>query len=278
MSAEKGLSLHIVPTSHAVMSNRLLLRRVLQNLLSNAVKYTDSGKIVMGCRRDGDKILIEVHDSGPGIPEEKQDLIFREFHRLADRGSGERGLGLGLSIVERIVKLLGHELSVRSVQTRGSTFTLSAERAKALILPDKSAPSPQIAQLQLDGLRVLCVDNEPEILDGMRTLLEGWGCQVTTASGLSEADTGLEHRNKADWPEILLMDYHLDEGTGLEAIKQLRKRLGPSAPAILITADRSSELRGNAVELGISLLNKPVKPAALRALMSRSSLPQQAAQ
>ncbi|PLX45046.1 MAG: hybrid sensor histidine kinase/response regulator [Hyphomicrobiales bacterium] len=277
LAAEKGLSLHIVPTSLAVMSNRLLLRRVLQNLLSNAVKYTEAGKVVMGCRRSGANIRIEVHDSGPGIPEDKHDLIFREFHRLADRGSGESGLGLGLSIVERIVKLLGHELNVRSVQNRGSTFILSAVRSE-IIESQPPMPSPQIAQLQLDGLRVLCVDNEPEILEGMRTLLQGWGCQVETDPGLDAAGSPLAALADDNWPDILLMDYHLDQGTGLELIARIRQRMGAAVPAILITADRSTDLRRNAEAQGISVLNKPVKPAALRALMSRSSLARQAAQ
>lgn len=278
LAAEKGLRLHIVPTSLAVISNRLLLRRVLQNLLSNAVKYTEAGQVVMGCRRDGSNIRIEVHDSGPGIPDDKHDIIFREFHRLADRGAGERGLGLGLSIVDRIVKLLGHDLNVRSVQNRGSTFILSAARAKAVTPLPGRTPSPQIAQLQLDGLRVLCVDNEPDILQGMRALLEGWGCLVETAPGLEDAEIQLKALPKEDWPEILLMDYHLDQGTGLDVIARLRELMAIAVPAILITADRTTDLRRKAQIRGIALLNKPVKPAALRALMSRSSLPQQAAQ
>ncbi len=272
IARKKGLKLTIIPTSQALYSDRLLLRRVLQNLLSNAIKYTQSGKVVMGCRRRGAKISIEVHDSGPGIPANKQKLIFQEFKRLEKHRSGERGLGLGLSIVERIVKVLGHELDLRSISGLGSVFSLSARREELSVQHETIQSTTQMARLHMSGLRVLCIDNEPDILDGMRALLEGWGCNIQLAASVRSACALVESQPDNAAPDIVLVDYHLDDGTGIEAIGKLRQLAGHEIPAILITADRSGDVRKQAAAIATPMLNKPVKPAALRALMSQTRL------
>ena len=275
---EKGLELQVMPCSHAVLSDRILLRRVLQNLLSNAIKYTEAGRVIMGCRLRGSAVSIEVHDSGPGIPGSKHKLIFQEFKRLNTRESGERGLGLGLSIVERIVKVLGHELHLRSVPGSGSVFSLSAPKAELAAYPGPAKQSGKVSRLKMTGLRVLCIDNEPDILNGMKSLLEGWGCDARLAASLKAARELVKDLPKAQHPEMLLVDYHLDDSTGIKVIRALRKLVGSDIPAILITADRSSELQDQARNNLVPVLNKPLKPAALRALMSQTRLQQVAAE
>lgn len=264
LAREKGLKLQFVPCSLMVRSDRRLLRRLLQNLVSNAIKYTPSGRVLVGCRRRGNSLRIDVYDTGIGIPHAQQRAIFEEFHRLEQGARVARGLGLGLSIVDRIARVLGHELRLDSGTRRGSHFSvtvpLSAERAAT----KTRAPRQRQDAAQLAGMVVLCIDNEPKILDGMEALLSGWGCRVITAAGLREALVRLK-----DGPIVsgLLVDYHLDEGNGIEVIAQLRRRLKGELPAILITADRSPQVRLQARAADVQVLNKPVKPAALRALL-----------
>ncbi|WP_342643105.1 hybrid sensor histidine kinase/response regulator [Rhodoligotrophos ferricapiens] len=280
MAAEKGLKLTFVPTSLTVYSDRRLLRRALQNLVSNAIKYTRKGKLVVGCRRQQGAATVEVHDSGPGIPPEKISVIFREFQRLDDTAGDVPGLGLGLSIVDRIVQMLDHRLSVRSLPGRGSVFSIRLP-ATGISAAAAETPSEQIrpAQLEAEGpmrrLKVLCVDNEKAILDGMTSLLTGWGCQVVTATNGEEAAAALRADGSVD---VVLADYHLQQGTGLELIEALRAQSERPFAAVLITADRSRALQAQAQSLGIGYLKKPVKPAALRALLTRSLIRRQAAE
>jgi Na+/proline symporter/signal transduction histidine kinase len=267
LAREKGLELGFVPCSLSVRSDRRLLRRVLQNLVSNAVKYTPKGRVLVGCRRSRGKLRIDVFDTGLGIPPSKKRIIFREFHRLDEGAKVARGLGLGLSIVERIARVLGHKLDLRSVAGRGSRFSVEVPLSNAAPVRQPQQNATVVDRSQLAGMVVLCIDNEPKILDGMDTLLGGWGCRVIKAPDLgiavaavSEAKTSLNG---------LLVDYHLDRGNGIDAIAELRRRFGADLPAILITADRSPVVRDDARERDIQVLNKPLKPAALRALMAQ---------
>ncbi len=276
LAQQKGLKLCFVPTSLAVHSDRRLLRRLLQNLVSNAIKYTGSGGVLVGCRRRGKKLSLEVHDTGPGIPQAKQRIIFQEFQRLEQGAKIARGLGLGLSIVERIARVLEHRLTVKSKVGRGSSFAVVVPIAPAL---PAAAPGPQqapIAAAPLDGLTVLAIDNEPKILEGMQVLLTGWGCDTMVAAGWHEAHDILNERQIA--PDVVIVDYHLDEGNGFDVVTQLRWRFGLGLPAVLITADRSQEVREMAVARNVHLLNKPVKPAALRALLAQWRVRKQAAE
>lgn len=266
VAQEKGLELRIVPTTMSVRTDRRLLRRLLQNLVSNALKYTQDGRVLVGCRRHGNRVIVEIHDTGMGIPESKQKAIFQEFHRLDDGMRVAKGLGLGLSIVERISHVLDHPVALRSVLEKGSCFSVELPRAAAVpdTLPAKQAPA---AIGNLDGLCVVAIDNEPDILSGMRHLLSSWDCLVVTAGNEHEAAAQL---NKAGLtPDVILADYHLDNGTGIEAIVKLRWKFGRHIPAILITADRSRPVRSEAGEKDIAFFNKPVKPAALRAQLAR---------
>jgi Na+/proline symporter/signal transduction histidine kinase len=264
---EEGLDLKIVPTSLWVRSDRRLLRRVLQNLVSNAIKYTRSGRVLLGARRRGCVVAIQVLDTGPGIPEDKRGLIFCEFQRLEGAGSTVGGLGLGLSIVERICRILDHPIELSSQAGKGSTFGVVVPAANAPVLAaGKTAPA-RVPIGALDGISVLCIDNEPAILAGMETLLKGWNCFVRTASNTTESVRTLENGGV---PDVILADYHLDLGTGLEAIHALREQTGVSIPAIVITADHSPEVERRVRDAEIGLLRKPLKAAALRALITRS--------
>ena len=267
MASAKGLKLVFMPCSLVVRSDRRLLRRILQNLVSNAIKYTPKGRVVIGCRRGKGRLRIEVYDTGVGIPQSELRNIFTEFHRLDQGARIARGLGLGLSIVERIGRVLGHRIEVTSAHGRGSHFSVEVPLSKDTPTDLVRREDLRVDPSQLADIAVLCIDNDPAILDGMEMLLRGWGCQVIKAPDLTVtlaqiAETGFI-------PNGMLVDFHLDEGNGIEAIVHLRRRFGPDLPAILITADRSPAVREAARAEAIAVLNKPVKPAALRALLAQ---------
>ena len=267
LAAARGLELKIVPCSLVVRSDRRLLRRLLQNLVSNAIKYTPSGKVLVGCRRRGEGLRIDVYDTGVGIPQIKQRDIFVEFHRLEQGARIARGLGLGLSIVERVARVLGCVVHVDSSLGRGSHFSITVARSSSAPIELPQREGPGIDPSQLAGTTALCIDNEPAVLDGMETLLHGWGCQVIKAPDLTSALQ--EIAESPVLPNGLLVDFHLDHGNGIEAIIELRRLYGAELPAILITADRSPSVREAARAQGIQVLNKPLKPAALRALLAQ---------
>jgi Na+/proline symporter/signal transduction histidine kinase/ActR/RegA family two-component response regulator len=267
LAREKGLELKFMPCALAVRSDRRLLRRLLQNLVSNAIKYTPAGGVVIGCRRRGARLRIDVYDTGIGIPQGKRRAVFKEFHRLDQGARVARGVGLGLSIVERIARVLDCEVALKSNVGRGSRFSVEVPRAAAAIGAPVLHAVPKAAAGQLAGTVALCIDNERAILDGMQTLLGGWGCRVLKAADLAEALAAIE--GSGLHPDGLLVDYHLDGGNGMVAIAELRRRHGRDVPAILVTADRSVHVREEARAAGVHVLNKPVKPASLRALITQ---------
>ena len=266
LAAAKGLDLTFVPCSLVVRSDRRLLRRLVQNLVSNAIKYTPSGRVLVGCRRRGENLRIDVYDTGLGIPLSKQRDIFVEFHRLDQGAKIARGLGLGLSIVERVARVLGGAVEVNSVVDRGSHFAVSVPLSNVASVNLPLREETRVDPGQMIGTAALCIDNEPSVLDGMETLLRGWGCEVIKAPDLGAALAAIAE--SPIMPNGLLIDYHLDEGNGIEAIVALRRRCG-ELPAILITADRSPAVREQARAEGIQVLHKPIKPAALRALLAQ---------
>ena len=267
LAREKGLELTFMPCSRNVRSDRRLLRRLLQNLISNAIKYTPTGRVLVGCRRRGAQLRVEVYDTGIGIPSSKRRAVFKEFHRLDQGARVARGLGLGLSIVERIARVLDCEVAIKSTVGRGSRFSIEVPQSVGFVGVPKPRAVPQFDVGRLDCMVVLCIDNERAILDGMEMLLGGWGCRTLTGADLPEALAAID----ASGLELdgLLVDYHLDGGNGIAAIAELRRRLGRHVPAILITADRSVHVREEARAEGAHLLNKPVKPASLRALLAQ---------
>jgi Na+/proline symporter/signal transduction histidine kinase/CheY-like chemotaxis protein len=273
---EKGINLRFMATNARVRSDRQMLTRVVQNLVSNAIKYTNSGRVLVGCRREGERIRIEIHDTGIGISEAEQQMIFKEFHRLNTETQNVRGLGLGLSIVERSCRILDHPVRVRSETGVGSVFSVSVPVSTAPASEDARPARPSVPTLRLEGTKVVIIDNDEKILDGMDVLLSGWGCETLKARNLKDATQAI--RTSGMEPNILLVDYHLDEGNGVDVIAGLRWKLHQDIPAILITADRSPELKAEARKSEIPILHKPLKPAALRALMARSRLHKVAAE
>ncbi|MGO4573772.1 PAS domain-containing hybrid sensor histidine kinase/response regulator [Microvirga sp. 2TAF3] len=263
----KGLTLTFAPSSLTVRSDRRLLRRLLQNLISNAIKYTTTGRVLVGGRRRGSHLILEVWDTGLGIPPSKQRIVFREFQRLDQGAKVARGLGLGLSIVERLGRVLSHPVALKSEAGRGSVFRVDVPVVAALPASEAAPEEPKVPVTALSGLCVLVVDNEPAILEGMRLLLRGWGCEVWTASGLESAQAVIKAQKAS--PDVIIADYHLDEGDGLDLIKTLRWKTQVDTPAILATADRTPTVRDAATAMHVHVLNKPVKPAALRALLTQ---------
>jgi len=268
LARSEGLELHFVGCSALVRSDIQLLARILRNLLSNAIRYTYKGRVVLGCRRQHQRLLIQVWDSGMGIAEERLEEIFQEFKRGdVQRPDQDRGLGLGLAIVEKIAGILGHRISVKSWPGKGSMFSvevpLSATAPKSL--PMLAMSEPMLERLQ--GARVWVLDNDAAICAGMRTLLEGWGCQVITA--LSEQDLARQVDNYHAEADLLIADYHLDDDqNGVDAVARINGRRGRAIPALMITANYSNELKQQIRELGHTLMHKPVRPMKLKTAMS----------
>jgi Na+/proline symporter/CheY-like chemotaxis protein len=266
LAAVKGLDFTFVPCGLVVRSDRRLLRRLIQNLVSNAIKYTPEGRVLVGCRRRGDHLRIDVYDTGVGIPQSRWRDIFVEFHRLDQGAMIARGLGLGLSIVERLARVLDCTIELESEAGRGSHFAVTVPCSNAAPIELPARDDARVDPSQLDGITALCIDNEPSVLDGMETLLRGWSCEVIKAPDLALALAAISGGPMT--PNGFLVDYHLDHGNGIEAIIELRRRYG-DLPAILITADRSPTVRERARAEGIQVLHKPIKPAALRALLAQ---------
>ncbi len=268
IARERGITFRAIPCRATVHSDRQFLRRILQNFLSNALRYTKQGRVLMGCRRRGDTLVIQVLDTGPGIPAEHLEKdIYEEFRRFQARDEfGAKGMGLGLAIVQRMARALEHRVDVQSELGRGSVFSVEVpiSRADVLVLP---APDPTAPAARLDEAVVLCVDNEHNILEGMSRLLEGWSCTVLTATDTATALATLQEAGRP--PDLLLADFHLDgSDTGLKTISAVRAHWG-EVPAVIITADYGEEVREHVRNTGFPIMRKPVKPAALRAIMSQ---------
>jgi PAS domain S-box-containing protein len=268
MAAERGLQLRVRlrDESLPVHTDRRLLRRALQNFLANALRYTRNGGVLMTARiRDG-AVVLQVWDTGPGISEHHLDQIFEEFRRFETPGSsGERGLGLGLSICQRIARTLEHPLAVRSRVGHGSMFAITVPFGRAQFAAQPDEARNEMPADSLAGLHVLCIDNDREILDGMRALLSRWEVHALAAADVDEALAQLD----AQIPDVLLVDYHLhDRLDGLGLIDLLRERIGRDIPAALVTGDGSDAVKLAARERGCVVLTKPVKPASLRALLA----------
>lgn len=259
----KGVRLRTVPTRLAVLSDRGLMTSVLQNLISNAVRYTSSGTVLVGARRRGREVIIQVIDTGPGITEEHQSTIFREFDRGGRRDDGDRGLGLGLAVTERICKTLGHRLTLRSEPGRGSCFEVRLPRAKARAAARK--PEPRVRAGALDGLAVLCIEDEAQVREAMIALMSRWGCDARGAASLAEARAAFGDKV----PDVVVLDYQLeDDETGPAVYAALCRGWSASPPGLLVTAERGAQAADAAKAAGLALLQKPAAPAALRASLS----------
>lgn len=262
-----GLGFDFVPCGLSIYSDSQLLARILRNFLSNAIRYTEKGRLLLGCRRRGNSLEIQVLDTGVGVPADKLQEIFQEFKRVdGQKRREDKGLGLGLAIVEKLSTVLGHEIKLSSQLGKGSVFSVCVPIAAAPESPAaKTGVVKEVLADPLKGKRVLVVDNDAAICEGMEQVLAGWGCQVSTAQGLDDLARG-DCLTSA--PDVLILDYHLDDdATGLEAEALIRERLGHSVPSLLITANYSNELRQHVKAQGFHLLNKPIKPLKLKSLL-----------
>jgi len=262
-----GLALRVRMGDFAVRTDSRLLSRILRNFLSNACRYTDSGNVLLGARRRGDCLRLEVWDTGRGIAEDCLESIFLEFNQLdVGRAADRKGVGLGLAIVERIARILDYPVRVRSQPGRGSCFSIDVPLSLEVPAPVNLLLQQAGTGNPLPGRRLLVLDNEQSIRDSMADLLGQWGCQVLTAGDLSTACSVLQGQA----PELILADFHLDHGvTGCEVVNDLRRHFNQRIPAVMITADRSEQCRHALRKLGAPLLNKPVRPGKLRAVLSQ---------
>ena len=266
----KGLKLRVKTTQTLVHSDTYLLARILRNLLSNAIRYTNEGSILIGVRRRKAGLQIQIFDTGIGIPQDKLSEIFREFNRLdAKKRRHDKGLGLGLAIVERLASVMNHTINVRSVEGKGSCFSITLPYADVSAERVKPAPPPLIDRFndKLEGARILLIDNDDEICKGMETVLGSWNCNITSIQTLEELQEP-EFLTELD-PQLIIADYHLDDGdTGFDALEITHQQLDPHPPVIMITANYTNELRQKVREKGYSLLNKPVKPHKMKLALS----------
>ena len=264
-----GLSLDFVPSSVLIKSDIHLLARILRNLLSNAIRYTESGRVMLGCRRHAEYVSIEVWDTGIGIAEDKKGEIFQEFKRGdVQRLKQDRGLGLGLAIVDKITRILGHRIRVSSQVGKGSVFAIEVPLASAEELQSPAEIDvPSYYLDRLSGARVWVLDNDVAICMAMRTLLEGWGCLVKT--GLSEDDLAEQVGGFQSAVDLLIVDYHLDNDVnGVDVVLNINQQRTQPIPTLMITANYSNELKQKMRELGHTLMHKPVKPMRLKTAMN----------
>jgi len=269
MALAEGLRLDFVASSAIIESDSQLLARILRNFLTNALRYTETGRVLLGCRREKNSIVLQVWDTGPGIPADKLNEIFQEFKRIQPSGAhSDKGLGLGLAIVDKISRMLGHDVSVSSVEGRGSVFSVRVPLGQ--LKPRLEAVESNLVAANgqgLGGAKIWVIDNDRAICEGMKTLLEGWDCQVTTAVSLEDLETQLNPaRNPVD---VILADYHLDnDENGVDAVSAINSRRRTPAPVVMITANYTNELKQHIRELGYLLMNKPVRPLKLRSALN----------
>jgi len=255
----KGLRLRFMPCGAIVTTDPALLERMLRHLIGNAIRFTAKGSIMVGCRRCGNRIRIEVWDTGYGIPEDRQAAIFEEFTQIPGPGSRDRGrgLGLGLAIVERIARLLGHAVSVRSTPGKGSVFSITVPVHGQAAGMESPSDKP---------VSVLVIEDDPVQLMAIRSMLESWNCTVSSASSSARALAvlaagGLE-------PDLVMAELRLRGGhTGLQAVADMRRQVGREIPAILLTGDNAPERIKELAGADVSVLVKPFGPDHLRNAM-----------
>jgi signal transduction histidine kinase len=267
LAEEKNLRLRFRPCDITLYSDPLLIERILVNLIANAIRYTDDGGVLVACRRHGRMVRLSVIDTGSGIHPDQQESVFQEFVQLHNPARDRsKGLGLGLAIVSRLGRLLGHRVNLRSRPGHGSTFSIDVPCGDPRLI-EPPVPTPHVSgDLPNDAL-VLLVDDERAILHGMAELFDNWRIGLITAHNAEEAEYRLDSVARA--PDIIVSDYRLPDDTdGIEVITRLRQKYGPDIPAILVTGDTAPDTVLRIRQAGIPLLHKPLRPAKLRALLT----------
>lgn len=271
LAEKQGLKFRYVATSKYVRSDRRHLRRILQNYISNAIKYTEKGTVLFGCRKIGDRIRMDIWDTGHGVAPFQIKTIFKEFKRLESGMRMAQGVGLGLSIVDRISKMIGAELEIDSRVDEGSRFSCYVEigtKPKNIISSDNRQ---QVPRNKLGAINVVCIDNEVEILKALETLLSNWGVNGIYTETSKDALQEIEKLGIV--PDAIIADYHLNFENGVFAIEKIRWQIDHPIKAILATADRSEQVVKVCQAKDITLMYKPLKPAILRAILARLDAP-----
>lgn len=261
-----GLKFQVMPNHITVMTDRALLERIVSNFVANALRFTDSGRVLVGARRRGGFVDIEVHDTGRGIPSEQLELIFEEFHQVSNSRDRSKGLGLGLNIVHRLADILQHNVSVRSRLGQGSVFSISVPVGNVW---QSEIGEPEISERiggEFRGMCILLVDDDEMLRTTMQQMLERWGAHVVTTS---DADKVAASLTNGDWqPDIILADYRLPGGrVGTEVIAAVRSISESEIPGIILTADTDPAIIGHIHSCRLPVLIKPINPSRLRSLM-----------
>jgi CheY-like chemotaxis protein/anti-sigma regulatory factor (Ser/Thr protein kinase) len=257
-----------------VHADPLLVERILRNLVSNAIRYTQDGTVLVGCRKRGDRVLLQVWDTGPGISEHEQARIFDEFYQVPGSESvaahERKGLGLGLSIVKRLAGLMDAPLSIRSQMGRGTVFTLELPPGKAVPVAMPALPGKGPLGLTLEGRLIVVVEDEPAVRSGLEALLRGWGATIASFDSVATSSAWAQQSDPLlTMPDLLIVDYRLENGrTGAEAITALRQRFGEHVPAIVVTGSTMTGHDKEAHDSNFHLLIKPVVPNKLRAMIA----------
>jgi signal transduction histidine kinase/ActR/RegA family two-component response regulator len=262
LAEEKGLVFRMRDTSAILHADPALVELILRNLALNAIRYTERGGVLLGCRLRGQQAIVEVWDTGIGIPADQHDAIFKEFHQLGNPERDRRkGLGLGLAIVDGLARAMSLDVSLRSRPGRGSVFGLALPLS---LQPWQEQVSQAVAEPELGGLRVLLIDDDETVRGAMADLLATWGCRCETAPSGEEALALLDSFE----PDVVLADYRLRSyRTGLQALEAVRERLGREIPAAIITGDTAAERLREAHASGLALLHKPVPAERLQAVL-----------
>lgn len=263
----KGLAFHIQADDEIfVYSDQGLLESMLRNLISNAIRYTNAGRIDVLFKRQGDTVRAEVRDTGIGIANDQHEAIFREFYQVTNpERDRSKGLGLGLAIFKRLASLLNHRIEMTSQLGVGSCFAIAIPAGKRESMIKTEALPLYLAKRDIDGMRVLVIDDEVAVREGMQVVLEGWGCATILACSEAEA---LAKLKEGEPPHAIITDYRLRDGkTGAQAIERLRAQFGIAIPALIVTGDTDPERLREAQASGSALIYKPAQPAKLRAFL-----------
>ena len=271
---EKGLALRLRGAQHVVHADPLLVERILRNLVSNAIRYTNDGSVLVSCRHRGDHLLLQVWDTGVGIREEQQALVFEEFYQVPNTERvaphQRKGLGLGLAIVKRLAELMSAPLSLRSRSGHGTVFSLELPLGKAArqlsARPSGKAP----LAITLDGKLIVVVEDEPAVLAGLVVLLKGWGATLAAFDSVAGCTAWAEGCDPAVVkPDLFIVDFRLENGlNGVDAIVALRARFGQQVPAIVVTGSTMTGHEQEALDKNFHVLIKPVLPNKLRAMIA----------
>jgi CheY-like chemotaxis protein len=250
-----------------------LVERIVRNLVSNAIRYTSDGSVLVSCRRRGERLLLQVWDTGPGIGAAERSRVFEEFYQVpggrAVTAEQKKGLGLGLAIVKRLAELMGAPLALRSELGKGSVFTLELPVGKAPRVAERAIGGKAPAGVTLAGRSIVVVEDEAAVREGLEVLLTGWGASIVAFDSVAALRAWLERGDATPPPSLVIADYRLEEGeTGVAAIGAVRRRFGASVPAIVVTGSSMTGHDKEAIEHDFHLLIKPVLPNKLRAMIA----------